>query len=165
MELRQVDARDLRNCFGSFATGVTVVTWTDDDNNRRGITINSFTSVSLDPPLVLISIDKNTKAYNDLKNRPFVINILSGEQRLLALQFAGKPQEGLVVDWQEDSDIGPRLANTVGTIECSPWEQYQGGDHLLFLGKVEDFAYCEKDSLLFYKGQFLKTTEDSIMSK
>lgn len=160
-----MDARDLRNCFGSFATGVTVVTWTDDDNNRRGITINSFTSVSLDPPLVLISIDKNTKAYHDLKNRPFVINILSSEQKLHALQFAGRPQEDLTVEWEEDSNIGPRLKGTIGRIECTPWAEYDGGDHLLFVGKVEDFAYCEKDSLLFYKGQFLKTTEDSIMSK
>jgi len=158
-----MDARELRNCYGHFATGVTVVTW-NDDGNRRGITINSFTSVSLDPPLVLISIDKNTKAYDDLKDRPFVINILSGDQKSLALQFAGKPQEGLAVDWQEDSEIGPRLANTVGTIECTPWEQYDGGDHLLFIGKVEDFGYEEKDSLLFYKGQFLKTTADSVMS-
>src|SRR5699024_2619543 len=139
--------------------------WNDDDGNRRGITINSFTSVSLDPPLALISIDKNTKAYNELKNRPFVINILSEDQKSLALQFAGKPQEGLDVEWKEDSDVGPRLKNTVGTIECSPWAQYEGGDHLLFVGEVEDFSYRENESLLFYKGQFLKTVNDSVISK
>ncbi|MBR3121789.1 MAG: flavin reductase family protein [Oceanobacillus sp.] len=159
-----MDARDLRNCFGHFATGVTVVTWNDDDGNRKGITINSFTSVSLDPPLVLISIDKNTKAYNDLKNKPFVINILSEYQESIARQFAGKPLEGLVVEWQEDSEVGPRLSDTVATIECLPWAQYEGGDHLLFIGKVRDFSYNESGSLLFHKGKFLKTNADSVMS-
>lgn len=159
-----MDTRNLRNCFGHFATGVTVVTWNDDDGNRRGITINSFTSVSLDPPLVLISIDKNTKAYHDLRNRSFIINVLSAEQQSIAFQFAGKPQEGLVVEWQEDSEIGPRLKNTVATIECTPWAEYEGGDHLLFLGEVEDFSYNENESLLFHKGKFLKTNADSVMS-
>ena len=159
-----MDPKELRNCLGHFATGVTVVTWNDDTGNRRGITINSFTSVSLEPPLVLISIDKQTRAYNDLKGRPFIINILSCNQRLLALQFAGKPQEGLAVEWKEDSKLGPRLDNTVGTIECIPWKQYDGGDHVLFLGKVKDFSYDEKDSLLFFKGQFLKTQDDSVVN-
>ncbi|MEI3605998.1 flavin reductase family protein [Pseudogracilibacillus sp. SE30717A] len=159
-----MDTRNLRNCFGHFATGVTVVTWNDDNGNRRGITINSFTSVSLDPPLVLISIDKNTKAYHDLRNRPFIINVLSAEQQSIAFQFAGKQQDGLVVEWQEDSEIGPRLENTVATIECTPWEEYEGGDHLLFLGKVEKFSYSENESLLFHKGKFLKTNANSVMS-
>src|SRR5690625_6209730 len=97
-----MDIRNLRNCFGHFATGVTIVTWNDDKGYRRGITINSFTSVSLDPPLVLISIDKNTKAFNDLQNRAFVINILSANQISLALQFAGKHQEGLDVEWRSE---------------------------------------------------------------
>src|SRR5690625_7466554 len=121
-----MDIRNLRNCFGHFATGVTIVTWNDDKGYRRGITINSFTSVSLDPPLVLISIDKNTKAFNDLQNRAFVINILSANQISLALQFAGKHQEGLDVEWLEVSNDGPRLANTVGTLGCTPWKQYDG---------------------------------------
>lgn len=159
-----MDTRKLRNCFGHFATGVTVVTWNNDDGHPRGITINSFTSVSLDPPLVLISIDKNTKAFHELKNRPFVINILSSEQKSLALQFSGKPQDGLVVEWEEDSNLGPRLSNTVATIECTPWDQYEGGDHLLFLGKVEKFSYNDNESLLFHKGKFIKTNNDSVMS-
>lgn len=89
-----MDTRELRNCFGCFATGVTVITWMNDDGQRRGITVNSFTSVSLDPPLVLISIDKKTKAFEELKNKSFVINILSADQAAYALQFAGRPQSG-----------------------------------------------------------------------
>lgn len=157
-----MDIKDLRKCFGHFATGVTIVTWNDDKDNRKGITINSFTSVSLDPPLALISIDKRTKAVNDLQNRSFVINVLSADQIPLALQFAGKPQEGLDVEWMEDSVVGPRLANTVATLECTPWKQYDGGDHVLFLGKVEDYLYNKNDSLLFHKGQFLPTMDNTV---
>jgi|SRR5699024_4938387 len=159
-----MDTRDLRNCFGHFATGVTIVTYHDDEGNKKGLTINSFTSVSLDPPLVLISIDKNTNAYQDLQDRPFVINILSSEQRPHALQFAGRQQEGLDIKWKEDSDVGPSLQDTVGTIECTPWAQYDGGDHVLFIGKVEDYAYTNNESLLFHKAQFLQTTNNSVES-
>lgn len=152
-----MDTRELRNCFGRFATGVTVVTWKDNDGNRRGITVNSFTSVSLDPPLVLISIDKKAKAFKELQDRPFVVNILSDEQEAIALQFAGRPQEGLIVEWKEDSHIGPRLDHTIATIECTPWKQYDGGDHVLFLGQVEQFSYNDEESLMFFKGKFMKT--------
>lgn len=158
-----MDIRNLRNCFGHFATGVTIVTWNDDNGDRRGITINSFTSVSLDPPLLLISIDKNTKAFNELQNRPFVINILSADQIPLALQFAGKPQEGLTVEWLDEYNQDPRLANTVGTLECKPWEQYDGGDHVLFLGEVENYVYNQNESLLFHKGKFLQTTDNAVV--
>jgi len=159
-----MDTRDLRNCFGHFATGVTVVTYKDNHGERRGITLNSFTSVSMDPPLVLISIDEGTKAYHELQNNNFVINILSKEQQALALQFAGKPQDGLEVEWEQDSEVGPRLANTVATIECTPYAEYEGGDHLLFLGRVEDFNYSDNDSLLFHKGKFISTTNGSVVN-
>src|SRR5690625_7552105 len=108
-----MDIRNLRNCFGHFATGVTIVTWNDDKGYRSGITINPFTSVSLDPPLVLISIDKNTKAFNDLQNRAFVINILSANQISLALQFEDKHQEGFDVECLEESYEGTRFAMNV----------------------------------------------------
>lgn len=160
-----MDIKDLRNCFGHFATGVTVVTWNDGEGHRKGITINSFTSVSLDPPLALISIDKRTKAVHDLQNRSFVINVLSANQIPLALQFAGKPQEGLEVEWMEDSEVGPRIANTVATLECTPWKRYDGGDHVLFLGKVEDYLYNKNDSLLFHKGQFFPTMANTTVAK
>lgn len=155
--------RDLRNCFGHFATGVTIITWNDDNSNRKGITVNSFTSVSLEPALALVSIDKKAKAFSELQNRSFVINILAADQIPLALQFAGKQQEGLDVEWLEDSVHGPRLANTVGRLECIPWKEYDGGDHVLFVGKIEDYSYNENESLLFHKGKFLKTLGHSVI--
>lgn len=157
-----MDTRELRNCLGHFATGVTVVTW-NDNGNKRGITVNSFTSVSLDPPLVLVSIDKKAKAYKKLQNKSFVINVLAADQQSIAYQFAGKPQDQ-EVEWEADSDYGPILANTVATIECLPWKQYDGGDHVLFLGKVKNFSYRNNESLLFYKGKFLRTNSETILN-
>jgi flavin reductase (DIM6/NTAB) family NADH-FMN oxidoreductase RutF len=151
-----MDVRDLRNCFGQFATGVTVITWNDDKGKKYGITVNSFTSVSLDPALALVSIAKKAKACEALKNRPFVINVLSESQEAYAWQFAGRPNENLVVEWEEDSKLSPRLKNVLATIECTPWAEYEGGDHILYVGKVEDFSYSDADSLVFFRGKFLK---------
>lgn len=159
-----MDVKDLRNCFGHFATGVTVVTWNDDEGNKRGITCNSFTTVSLDPPLVLVSIDKHTKAYSELHDRPFVVNVLASNQMAHAWQFAGKPQDGLDIEWKEDSAMGPRLEHTVSAIECAPWERFDAGDHVLFLGEVKDYNYTGNESLLFHKGRFLVTGNDSLES-
>ena len=153
---RDMDVRELRNCFGQFATGVTVVTWNDDLGERHGITVNSFTSVSLDPALVLISIAKNAKACHALKNRSFVINVLSEAQESYAWQFAGRPDENLVVEWQEEDNASPRLKGALATIDCKPWAEYEGGDHILYLGKVEDFSYSDAEGLLFFRGKFVK---------
>lgn len=147
-----MDTRELRNCFGRFATGVTVVTCRTDTGNH-GITVNSFTSVSLDPPLVLVSIDNRARARTYLEGQPFTVNILTADQKDLALHFAGRPQENLTVPWEE-GNLGPRLGGVLAWIECSPWQAYAGGDHVLYLGKVEDFWYGSEDALLFYCGRF-----------
>lgn len=158
-----MDVKELRNCFGQFATGVTIVTWLDDHGEKFGITVNSFTSVSLDPPLALVSIAKNSKACSSIKDRSFVINVLSHEQEAHAWQFAGRPNESLVVEWEEDHKDSPRLKNTVATMECSAWAEYEGGDHVLLVGKVEDFTYTDTESLLFFRGKFLKSGQDQIV--
>jgi flavin reductase (DIM6/NTAB) family NADH-FMN oxidoreductase RutF len=151
-----LDKRELRNCFGKFATGVTVVTWETDGGERSGITVNSFTSVSLDPPLVLISIDRKANACQALKKRSFVINILSEQQESIAWQFAGRPQQDLNIEW-EDAEIGPIIKGALAQIECLPWAEYDGGDHVLYLGEVKDFQYRDGEALVFYQGKFLTT--------
>jgi flavin reductase (DIM6/NTAB) family NADH-FMN oxidoreductase RutF len=156
MEVFSMDQRELRNCFGKFATGVTVVTWKTDQGDRSGITVNSYTSVSLDPPLVLVSIDRKAKACQALKKRPFVINILSDQQESIAWQFAGRPQQDLNIEW-EDGEIGPKIKGALAHIECLPWTEYDGGDHVLYLGEVKDFYYRESEGLVFFQGKFLTT--------
>ncbi|WP_408007804.1 flavin reductase family protein [Pseudalkalibacillus sp. A8] len=153
-----MDIRELRNCFGRFTTGVTVVTWSGEDKVKHGITVNSFTSVSLDPPLVLVSIDKKAKACERLKNQSFIVNILGSGQEAIAWQFAGREQQGLEIEWEETL-IGPKIKDTLASIECSAWKEYDGGDHVLYLGKVQDFSYTEGDALTFYQGKFSHNEE------
>ena len=143
-----MDARELRHAFGRFATGVTVVTCRGDDG-PHGLTVNSFTSVSLDPPLVLVSIDRQATAARYLSGRPFAVNILTAGQEALAWQFAGHPDYQQAVAWV-DGRLSPRLAESLAYFECSPWREYDGGDHVLFLGRVEEFAYNDGAPLLFY---------------
>jgi flavin reductase (DIM6/NTAB) family NADH-FMN oxidoreductase RutF len=146
------DPRQLRNCFGQFTTGVTVVTY-ELDGEWRGATVNSFTSVSLDPPLVLVSIAKSAKASAALEGRSFSVNVLAKEQHEVALQFAGKPREGIDVGWIE-GEIAPRLAGALAWFECKPWCQYDGGDHILFVGEVAQYAARPAEPLVFYAGSF-----------
>ncbi|GKQ35328.1 flavin reductase family protein [Streptomyces sp. A012304] len=145
-------ARPLRDCLGRFGTGVSTVTYAED-TGARGITISSFTSVSLDPSLVLISVGRRARACAGLRDAPFVVNVLSADQAPLALHFAGRPQSGLPVPWV-DQDGVPRLDGTVAWLRCRPWRAYDGGDHVLFLGEVQDFAFTSGDPLLFQDGSF-----------
>ncbi|MFO7246734.1 MAG: flavin reductase family protein [Thermaerobacter sp.] len=149
-----MDSRELRNALGRFATGVTVVTCRGEDR-PHGLTVNSFTSVSLDPPLVLVSIDRRANAVPYLTGRPFAVNILAAGQEDLAWHFAGRAQPDLEVAWVEGR-LCPRLAHSLAYFECSPWRAYDGGDHVLFLGRVEEFAYGQGEPLVFYASRMTR---------
>lgn len=152
------DRKSLRNCMGNFASGVTVVTVNREEGGEtrpHGATVNSFTSVSLDPPLVLVSLDRRSKLCRMLEDRPFVINMLAAGQQDVAMNFAGRPQDDLVIDWADD-ECGPRLVGALAHISCTPWRRYDGGDHVLFVGQVEDFEFRGGDPLVFFRGNFEK---------
>jgi flavin reductase len=144
-----------RGSLGRFATGVAVVTF-DTDQGRHGITVNSFTSVSLEPPLVLVSIARTTKSHDELAGRPFTVNVLGAEQQLVASNFAGKPTGE--PRWIEGT-VAPRLAGVLSYFECTPWAAYPGGDHTLYLGEVVNFDYRAGDALGFVNGQFTTIPE------
>ncbi|MDQ0352303.1 flavin reductase (DIM6/NTAB) family NADH-FMN oxidoreductase RutF [Alkalibacillus filiformis] len=149
-----MDQRDFRNCMGKFATGVTVVTC-EADGHTHGFTVNSFTSVSLEPPLVLVSVDRNTKALEKMRGNHFIVNVLKEEQQQTAIHFAGKPNEESPFEW-ETSEGGQRIKDSLAHIECAPWAEYDGGDHVLFIGEVENYDYDEGEPLGYYCGQFSK---------
>ncbi len=153
-----MDIKLLRQTFGKFATGVTVVTWFDGDD-MKGITVNSFTSVSLEPALVLVSIDKKANALTQMQNKAFTINILADDQEKIAWQFAGREQQGLEIKW-EKVGIAPKLSNTAAFIECKPWKQVEAGDHVLFIGEVENFGRTDKQALTFYEGKMGSTEKN-----
>ncbi len=147
-----------RGSLGRYATGVAIVTF-DGATRRHGITVNSFTSVSMDPPLVLVSIARSSKAHDELAGRPFSVNILGAEQRRLAMHFAGSP--GPEPLWVEGA-TAPRLANVLAYFECTPWAAYDGGDHTLYLGEVVDFNYRTGDALAYANSAFTTIPESQL---
>ena len=150
-----VAPRTLRSCLGRFATGVVVVTF-DGPDGRRGITVNSFTSVSMDPPLVLVSVARRARSHDALRGRRFCVNVLGAEQEAVARQFAGTG-EGTAV-WVEEASV-PRLAGVLAHLECRPWRDYEGGDHTLFLGEVADFDYRDGAALGYHTSGFTAITD------
>jgi flavin reductase (DIM6/NTAB) family NADH-FMN oxidoreductase RutF len=154
-----VAPKHLRKCLSRFTTGVTVVTYATAEG-ARGLTMNSFTSVSLDPPLILISLARHAKACNGIDGKPFAINVLRSDQMDVALQFAGKPQPGVRLRWEHDDaadPLAPSLADAVAMFHCTPWRRYDGGDHILHLGEVVHAETRPGDPLVFSDGGFATT--------
>lgn len=151
---------ELRCCLGRFVTGVTVVTF-EDEARRYGITVNSFTSVSLDPPLVLVSVAKRARAHDTLGGRPFCVNVLGAEQEPLARAFAGG-DAAVVPRWERADGRPPRLAGSLAHLECRPWGEHDGGDHTLFLGEVTGHAYRYGEALAYANSRFTTVAEPTL---
>jgi flavin reductase (DIM6/NTAB) family NADH-FMN oxidoreductase RutF len=152
MEVEPMDPRDLRNAFGQFATGVTVVTCTNADGEPHGATVNAFTAVSLEPALAQVTLSRNAKACEYLDGQPFTINVLADDQLDVAWHFAGRPADQ-APQWIT-GPTAPLLAGAATTISCRPWRTYDGGDHLIIIGEVEAVAQTDRLPLLFHGGQF-----------
>lgn len=152
--MMSVDPRELRTCLGHFATGVTVVTCHTADGTAHGATVNAFTAVSLDPPLVLVSVNRASKVSGLLAGAPFTVNVLQHHQSDLALHFAGRPSLE-DVPWSGDAvGASPRLSDCLAWVSCTPWRRYDGGDHVLYLGEVQAFEVTRGRPLLFHSGRF-----------
>lgn len=152
-----VDARQLRQALGAFPTGVCLVTTAAPDGKREGMTINSFASVSLDPPLILWSIRDDTRSADVfIAGRSFNLSVLTADQRDLAWHFA-KPAADKFERFAEAFEVGPnecpRLVESVATFECSTYSRHQEGDHTIILGRVERFSRTDTPPLLFHSGQ------------
>jgi flavin reductase (DIM6/NTAB) family NADH-FMN oxidoreductase RutF/DNA-binding MarR family transcriptional regulator len=153
---KSFDSRRLRDCFGRFATGVTIITTLDQAGKPVGLTVNSFSSVSLDPPLILWSLDKRSSHIDAFRNAEYhAINVLSAEQLDLSNLFASPKEdrfEGL--DYTSGLCGVPLLANCVAWVECKKASAYEGGDHIIFLCEVERFDYSDRPALLFLGGRY-----------
>lgn len=147
-----IDVRELRNAFGKFATGVTVVTCRTPDGEPHGATVNAFTAVSLDPPLAQVTLIRGNRASQYLEDQPFAINIMAEDQLDVCLNFAGKPMKS-APQWRSEDGV-PVLCGTAATIECKPWRIYDGGDHVIVIGEVIAMEVNDVDPLLFVSGKF-----------
>jgi flavin reductase (DIM6/NTAB) family NADH-FMN oxidoreductase RutF len=150
-----VEPPRLRACLSRFVTGVVVVSYRTE-GATRGLTVNSFTSVSLDPPLVLVSVARSARAAGYLGHVPFTVNVLDSVQLDIALHFAGRPRGPVQVSWQgTDDHLAPTLAGALASFRCDRWHSYDGGDHRLHLGRVvEATARDDGEPLLFDRGKF-----------
>jgi flavin reductase (DIM6/NTAB) family NADH-FMN oxidoreductase RutF len=146
---------EFRRALGHFATGVTVVTYAPDGIDEfRGTTVNSFTSVSLQPPLVLVSLGRQTRAAAALRpGSAYAVNVLHHGQRDLAMHFAGRPDAATRVEWEVRGGV-PHLAECGAYFRCVAQDVHDGGDHLLVVGLVEEFQAHGHPPLLFYRGAF-----------
>jgi flavin reductase (DIM6/NTAB) family NADH-FMN oxidoreductase RutF len=151
-----IDPRDFRNALGTYATGVTIITAAGPDGKPYGLTCNSFASVSLNPPLVLWSLVIYSQSMSIFQNAShFAVNVLGASQRALATKFA-TPSENKFdgVEWQPGLGNAPLLKDSVANFQCRAADRYYGGDHVIFLGAVEAYAYNRDEPLLFARGGY-----------
>lgn len=153
--VQQFDGRAFREALGSFTTGVTVVTTRGEDGDV-GLTANSFNSVSLDPPMVLWSLGKTASSLPAFKAaQHFAVHILSENQQELSNQFATRG-----IDKFSGVEVGrgpqdvPLLNDCAARFVCKTEYQYEGGDHIIFVGEVLDFSHWDRAPLLFHGGKY-----------
>ena len=149
------DARAFRQCLGEYATGVTVITAQVGDQ-RVGVTANSFTSLSLDPPLVLWSISRQSRSFAAFEAADhFVINVLAADQIGVSQRFSSLSTDKFTgIPWSTGRTGSPVLEGVVAALECRRHAAYEGGDHLILVGHVEHFLRYEGKALLFVQGRY-----------
>ncbi len=152
------DIRNFRKCLAQFATGVTVVTCAGKIGENYGVTANSFSSVSLDPPLVLWNIAKNSKSVQGyLKAEYFAINILAKDQEALSQTFAqSKTDLFNDIDHYPGKYGAPLLEGAIASLECRMHTIHDCGDHYIIIGEVIDYYVKKGEPLVFFDGQYCK---------
>jgi len=153
---RSLDSRQFRAALGSFATGVTIVTIRAPDGTPIGLTANSFNSLSLEPPMVLWALDKTSRSLEAFEAADyFAVNILAADQQPLADLFATRGAEKFA-ELSCDTGLGgiPLLRGCSARFECRTSYQYEGGDHVIFVGEVLEFAHFGRPALAFQGGTY-----------
>jgi flavin reductase (DIM6/NTAB) family NADH-FMN oxidoreductase RutF len=157
------DQKDFRNALGTFPTGVAIITTVGAAGEPVGLTCNSFSSVSLEPPLVSWSLRKASKSLETFRDAPsFTINILAGDQNELSGRFASSKvaDKFAGVDWRPGHGGAPVIGNSLASFECSTFAVHDAGDHLIFIGQVQRFDHGRpEDPLVFYKGAYVMLTQ------
>ena len=154
------DRRDFRRALGQFATGVTVVTTRAGDGRPLGVTVNSFSSLSLNPPLVLWCLSRQAASLPDfVRASHFAINVLAADQHHLSRQFSTPLADKFDgVDFAEGTAGVPLLNKVTARFLCRNVKQYDGGDHVIFIGEVQNYECFEGEPLVFHSGRYRVAT-------
>ncbi|RME64323.1 MAG: flavin reductase [Alphaproteobacteria bacterium] len=158
---RHFDVRAFRTALGQFATGVTIITAYGEDGAPFGMTANSFSSLSLDPPLVLWSIDKKATLFDAFERTSgYMVNVLSAQQQALCGRFAQRNDDPRLAKHRFDGiatdgkgRFGPRLAGSLAAFDCAVEARIDGGDHRIVIGRVDDFVMQANSPLVFFAGR------------
>ncbi|MEN2750599.1 flavin reductase family protein [Psychrobacter sp. FBL11] len=154
--MKQLDSKALRNAFGSYMTGVTVITAMTDDGKPVGFTANSFTSVSLKPPLLLVCPAKSLSSFDVFANcENFAVNILSEDQQNISNIFAGSKDDRFSqIVWHTDEQGNPIIDGALTHFSCKTERNLEAGDHHLLVGQVLDFSAREGRGLGYASGGY-----------
>ena len=150
------DARTFRRALGNFATGITIITAQNEAGETVGVTANSFNSVSIDPPLILWSIDKRARSYEVFNTAShFAVNVLAADQIELSNHFA-RQQEDKFADivWESGEGGAPLLENCAARFQCKSYRQVDGGDHWIMIGEVVTLDDFGRAPLCFHQGSY-----------
>lgn len=165
MSLRapRLDSSDFRQAVGAFTTGVTVVTTSDEDGVRYGLTANSFASVSLEPPLVLFCVAHNAPSMDGFtRGRHFAINVLACDQEDIARRFARPaPDKFAGLAWRTGIFGAPLLDRCIAHIECRLEHVHPSGDHGIVIGRVYRVRVYEGEPLVFHRSRFGTVVRDT----
>ena len=156
-----IEKNELRRVMGHFATGVTVITTFRNSGEMHGLTANAFTSVSLVPPLLLVCVDKQAESYPCFdETRVFTVNILAHDQEALSRKFAvsgGDKFQG--VAYHAGANGAPILDGALAYVECKVVQEFDGGDHTIYLGEIEQAEAREGKPLMFFRGGYRELGE------
>ena len=155
--MKQRNSLQFREVMGRFPTGVAVVSARADGSSIWGLTVNSFTSVSLEPPLILVCIDRSAASHEKLITaRTFAVSVLAEDQADIARRFAAEPAETRFeeVAWRSASDGSPVLEGAAAWLECVTSGVMPGGDHSIVLGGVTASGSSHRGALLFLGGDY-----------
>lgn len=157
MAEQTIDPRDFRRALSQFPTGVTVVTTVTPDGDPIGVTASSFNSVSMDPALVLWSVDKGAFSAELFRTAEhFAVNVLSTDQMAISNRFASRGEDKFKdTDWSAGVGGSPVFPEVSARFECRTWNVYEGGDHLIIVGEVLGYHYdADRAPLVFAKGGY-----------
>jgi flavin reductase (DIM6/NTAB) family NADH-FMN oxidoreductase RutF len=162
-----IDAKDLRRALGNFVTGVTVVTTKDASGELAGLTVNSFTSLSLSPPLVLWNLARSAASFKVFEScSHFVVNVLAENQMHLSERFAQSGGDKFSsVAWREGIAAMPLLDDVAASFTCRATVRYPGGDHVILIGEVLAHHQSERAPLLYARGRYCRLNEEKPRSR
>lgn len=160
--MTEIDPRALRNAFGTFMTGVTVVTAYGADGMPIGFTANSFTSVSLDPPLLLVCVANNSSNYKALTNASgFAVNVLSEGQKHVSNTFARPVEDRFsVCGWKDGPNGSPVLDDVSAWFDCAMHKLVEAGDHVILIGRVAAFYTSTAPGLGYVRGAYVTAASE-----